>query len=274
MFEYDKELQELDDLFQSAVSKIGTDDAVLLFRACVHEYVKFSEMELGIDFHLIYGNALFYLHILKDTDAIDLCISIFKDQDQSDNRVVSSLAKCLIVKATSDSNHSLFAESVELVDKLMLADYNVTDLAHYANTYIEQVQENKVDNANKFKSVWQHACKVDPSAAIGLGNLYQILADFYLENEIDCVHELVAATEQFRAASEQEPKDMTIICKMGECYLNLGNLYDEQDAENKTSLDYYQKAVDCFKTVLSKEANVLPEEFVDFVTEFELQLEE
>ncbi|TPX71504.1 hypothetical protein SpCBS45565_g01087 [Spizellomyces sp. 'palustris'] len=136
-------------------------------------------------------------------------------------------------------------------------------------------------------ALFQKLLEVNPSsvdASIGIGACKLSMANYYLEkmddgDQVDgelIIGPLEQALSQFESAQQQSKEADTIhvslACLMGETLVNLGNLYDDTDADKAE--DYWKSAIKCFRKVQQVDPEALPEQFKDFVDEWEKDLEE
>ena len=108
------------------------------------------------------------------------------------------------------------------------------------------------------------------------------MADFLMgdqeetEEQEEAFEFLEKAADEFNAAlvHVQEQASVPVLCKLGETKVHMGNLTDkEEDQENAVSLMHYKEAVTCFKKVLAIDADLLPEQFVEFVQDWEADID-
>ncbi|KNC97878.1 uncharacterized protein SPPG_06870 [Spizellomyces punctatus DAOM BR117] len=136
-------------------------------------------------------------------------------------------------------------------------------------------------------ALFQKLLEVNPSsvdASIGIGACQLSMANYYLEkmddgDEVDgelIIGPLKEALSQFESAQQQSKDADTVhvplACLMGETLVNLGNLYDDTDADKAE--DYWKNAIKCFRKVQEVDPEALPEQFKDFVDEWEKDLDE
>jgi hypothetical protein len=76
------------------------------------------------------------------------------------------------------------------------------------------------------------------------------------------------------SACESSTDATSINVKLGEAYVHLGNLTDTDAEENDESMGWYRKAVVAFRLVLANDETALPEQFVEFLADWETDMVE
>lgn len=128
--------------------------------------------------------------------------------------------------------------------------------------------------------------EISCNAYIGLGNLYLARADIEIEkseNEEESssqsphspdnnfiITTLQNSVSNFKKALSLDSELTSAQVKLGETYVNLGNALDiDDEAEPENSIKYYKLAVECFKVVVKHDINELPNQFQEFLEDWE-----
>jgi hypothetical protein len=88
------------------------------------------------------------------------------------------------------------------------------------------------------------------------------------ETKLKAITNLKTSVEIFEKLYTKTKKTSTA-CKIGEICVNPGNLYDIPDVEDSDSLGWYTKAVEFFKAADALDPGCVPEQFLEFLNEWE-----
>jgi hypothetical protein len=311
--EASNDYEELDQLYEQAVEQLSIDSqqACLLFRGVVHECDKIlrivnDQVESTEQFQLmkkewnpprfykIYGNGLYYLSLLDREEQkgfLELGLQMIEKslaiEDVEETR--HSHARILIQLAMIDRKPELLKSFKEQMEK----EFNNFDwyleLCHHSHQFAETIEDfdEKKEWVLMNQQYWERVLEKEqnPIALIGLGNGYLYLADEMIQLMEDgkdvhamkiqkyLEHALLHFESALRITMEKEENPTALYLLMGEVQVHLGNLLDKEDEESSESIDYYKQAVTSFRNVQKLDKDALPEQFEDFLIEWQQDFE-
>jgi tetratricopeptide (TPR) repeat protein len=285
-------------LFRGVVHEC--DKMVRIFNDQVEETEQFKQLkaewkELPPDFYLIYGNGLYYLSLLDTKENIgflELGLDMIERAlETKDTEEIHHAKSRILIQLASLSDSQ---EKLEMFKKQMMKPFEKTDLylelCHHCHRFADTIAsfEDKKEWILMNQKNWQKVIAKDEdntSALIGLGNGYlslademiQLLEDGTLVNELKVQKYLEQALDSFKKAlditlrREENPTQLYLL--LGETQVHLGNLLDQDDEESPESLGHYKQAVDSFQRVQSLDKDALPEQFEDFLNEWQQDMQ-
>jgi hypothetical protein len=276
------------------------DKMVRIFNDQVEETEQFKKLkaewkELPSNFYLTYGNGLYYLSLLDTKDQIgflelglDMMEKALEKEDRED--IQHAKSRILIQLATLKGSKDI----LELFKTQMTKPFTKIDLflelCHHAHRHADGIEsfEDKKEWILINQKNWEKVLAKEEdntSALIGLGNGHLSLADEMIQlleegsdvNELKIQKYLEQALESFRKALhvtlklEENPTQLYLL--LGETQVHLGNLLDKDEEESPESLFYYKQAVDSFQKVQSLDKDALPEQFEEFLSAWQLDMQ-
>ena len=198
-------------------------------------------------------------------------------------------SRVLIQLVQSSEDKQILKEFQSRMEKPFTDIELYLELCHHAHRYADQIElfEDKRDWILSTLVYWERVIAADEknsAAWVGIGNAYLFLADEMIQLLEDkdisipkvqkYLEEALKAFSNALDISIERKEDVThLYLLMGETQVHLGNLLDKDDEESVESLEYYKKAVVSFQKVQELDKDALPEQFEEFLEEWQQEME-
>ncbi|KAJ2724281.1 hypothetical protein GGI07_002054 [Coemansia sp. Benny D115] len=293
------EIDELEGIFDGALEALDTEEperALTLLRGTIHECDRILRVrdqdpnpeELEPRFYFIYGMALFSIAEVSEDDKVAYLELALKRLVQAEDKLadwktLEGLAKVSLELLVEKSNESA-QEAVERLNKALAvlpgdpADPAVvSETLSIVNLVLSLVDSRRLTEtaaselvawAQKTLDNMPKAVQESPEVKTTMASALWISAGALLDQQDEETGEVpekesLVEILQKSAALLQDVDGGKAVLLRGEVFLNLGNLLDDEESQEKI----YAQAVECFNK--AKELSELPEQFAQFLEDFE-----